>query len=349
MTHARLPESVQTLYAELLDQLRSADAEDAVAGLRGTFVSKAIRERTYWYLQVSEGESKRQIYLGAETPELLSRIEVSRAGATDRVLDGSRRRELVAMLAAGGMIRESAAIAVVVRVLGDAGVFRAGGVLVGTQAFTCIANMLGVVFDRQTMRTADIDVAHDTSIPLGIDEAEDDALLKKLRAEEPRFVAVPAFDARQASTSFRVRGRDLRVDFLTPARKGLGVSRPVLLRHLGIAAQPLEGLGFLIDEHLLAAFVGGSGVLVNVPSPGRFALHKLWVASVRPASETAKRRKDLRQAEQVLSVLLEDRPGDVTKAWQALTSSMRKGIRSSLPAIDSEVRAGVRDAALSRR
>ena len=29
---ARLPESVQSLYAELLDQLRAADAGDAVGG-----------------------------------------------------------------------------------------------------------------------------------------------------------------------------------------------------------------------------------------------------------------------------------------------------------------------------
>jgi hypothetical protein len=347
--HARLPEAVQTLYAELLDQLRAADAEQAVDGVAGTFVSKVIRDRTYWYLQVSEGGKKRQVYLGAETPELLETIAMRRAGTADRALDSVRRRELIAMLAAGGMIRESAAIAVVMRILGDAGVFRAGGVLVGTQAFTCMANMLGVIFDRQTMRTADVDVAHDASIPLGISEAPENAMLEKLRVEEPRFVAVPPIDAHAPSTSFRVRGRDLRVDFLTPARKDLSASRPILLRHLGVAAQPLEGLGFLIAEHVQSAFVGGSGVLVNVPSPSRFALHKLWVASVRPVSEAAKRRKDLRQAEQILSVLLEDRPGDITRAWQALPQRMRKSTRASLTRIDSEIAAAVQDAALSRR
>lgn len=39
----RLSESVQTLYAELLDQLRAADA-DAIAGnFQGSLVSKEIR------------------------------------------------------------------------------------------------------------------------------------------------------------------------------------------------------------------------------------------------------------------------------------------------------------------
>src|SRR5258708_8145836 len=110
MAFDRLPESVQTLYAELLDQLRAADAEAAVLGLKGTFVSKTIRGRTYWYLQRSEGESKKQIYLGAETPALLRKIELSKADAEGNGLDESRRRDLVAMLAAGGKARGAAAV-----------------------------------------------------------------------------------------------------------------------------------------------------------------------------------------------------------------------------------------------
>ena len=344
MAFDRLPESVQTLYAELLDQLRAADAEAAVLGLKGTFVSKTIRGRTYWYLQRSEGESKKQIYLGAETPALLRKIELSKANAEGNGLDEARRRDLVAMVAAGGMARESAAISTVMRVLSDAGVFRFGGVLVGTQAFTCLANLLGVVFEQQTMRTADIDVAQDDSIALGLPAAGDGALLQRLRAEEPRFVAVPGFDAGDASTSFRVRGRDLRVDFLIPAGRGKASRRPVFLPHLGMSAQPLEGLGYLIEDHIDAAFLGGSGVRVNVPQPARFALHKLWVASERPASETAKQRKDLRQAEGLLSVLLADRPGDLTEAWHALRPGMRGAIRGSLVAVDAEVNRRVREA-----
>lgn len=349
MIHSRHTEAVQTLYAELLDQVRAADAEAAIVGLKGTFVSKSIGGRTYWYLQRSEGESKKQVYLGRESPELLRKIELSKADAAESAPDESRRRDLVAMLTAGGMPRESAAVSTVMRVLSDAGVFRSGGVLVGTQAFSCMANLMGVLFDRQTMRTADVDVAHDISIKLGIDGVEGGGLLNKLRAEEPRFVAVPGFDRGEASTSFRVRGRDLRVDFLVPAARGARARHPVLLPHLGISAQPLEGLGFLIDGHIDAAFLGGSGVHVNVPTPARFALHKLWVASVRPASEAAKARKDVRQAEQILAVLLEDRPGDIAAAWRDLRPSMRKGIRSSLSRMAPEIREGVQDPALSRR
>jgi hypothetical protein len=336
----RLPESVQTLYAELLDQLRTADAEMAVAGVKGTFVSKVIRGRTYWYEQRSEGAAKRQIYLGRESPELLAQMEST---STQRVLAGGderRRRELVTMLEAGGMFRESAAIGVVLRVLSGASVFRAGGVLVGTQAFTCIANMLGVAFEKESLRTADVDVAHDTSIPLGLSALPDLAMLARLRAQDPAFFEVPGIDSREPSTSFKVRGRDLRVDFLTSADKRSRSTKPVYLRHLRVAAQPLYGLDYVIESSVDAAVIVGSGVRVNVPTPARFAFHKLWVSTERPASEAAKARKDLRQAEQLLDVLVADRPGDLTSAWAALQSrrSLLRGARSALRKIAPSVR-----------
>jgi hypothetical protein len=333
----RLPESVQTLYAELLDQVRAADAEAALGGVRGSFVSKEIRGHTYWYLQKSEGARKRQIYIGRETPELLERIRNAAQHRSSAALDENHRRELVAMLAAGGMARDSAATAMVLRVLAEANVFRAGGVLVGTQAFRCLANMLGVAFEKESLRTADIDVAHDTAIPVVLDEAPAESdLLSRLRVADRAFFAVPGFPSREASTSFKVRGRDLSVDFLTPDRSRGKSSKPVLLRHLGIAAHPLYGLDFLIDEAVDAAVIGSSGIRVNVPSPGRFALHKLWVASVRSPSEAVKSRKDLRQGAQILEVLAGDRPEDITAAYEALAHRPRmlRSVRARLQSLD---------------
>ena len=334
----RLSESVQTLYAELLDQLRIADAELAVGAHSGSFVSKTIRGRTYWYLQKSEGASKRQIYLGAESPEILAQVESRSDTRRLTVEDEKRRRELVSMLAAGGMHRESAAIGTVLRVLSEAGVFRAGGILVGTQAFTSIANLLGVSFEKQSMRTADIDVAHDTSIALGLDVADPD-LLRRLRDAEPAFFAVPGLDAREPSTSFKVRGRDLRVDFLTPAR-GKHKREPIPLPHLGIAAQPLEGLDYLIEDCIDAAILAANGIRALVPTPARFAFHKLWVSTQRTASEAAKSRKDVRQAAQILEVILEDRPDDAEKAWTALIhhKGMQRPVRRAIGTLDEALR-----------
>lgn len=339
VAYTRLPESVVTLYAELLDQLRTADAEAAVGELRGPFVSKEIRGRTYWYAQRSEGAAKRQIYLGPESPALLARIEAATTQRAEATSDERRRRELVTMLAAGGMFRESAAIGVVLRVLANGSVFRAGGVLVGTQAFTCIANMLGVAFEKESLRTQDVDVAQDTSIPLGVVEPPDVEMLERLRAENPAFFAVPGIDSREPSTSFKVRGRDLRVDFLTPAVHGTKSRKPVYLPHLRVAAQPLAELDYLLESSVDAAVVVGSGVRVNVPSPARFALHKLWLSNERSAAEAAKSRKDRRQAQQLIEVLVDERPDDVASAWRMLRSrkNLLAGTTSALARIDRSV------------
>lgn len=173
--------------------------------------------------------------------------------------------------------------------------------------------MLGVSFEKGSMRTADVDVAHHMSIPLGLAEPPVD-MLERLRVGDPAFFAVPGIDSREPSTSFKVRGRDLRVDFLTPARGRDSSTKPVYLPHLRVAAQPVHGLDYVIEDSVDAAVIAGSGIRVNVPTLARFAFHKLWLAGVRPASEAAKSKKDLRQAEQILDVLIDDRPGDVTSA-----------------------------------
>lgn len=344
MTLQRLPEATITLYGELLDQVRSA----AVIPRSGSFVSKTIGGTTYWYVQRVDGGRKRQIYIGGETPALLARIEGAEEARSMAADDERRRRELVTMLSAGGMATESAAIGSVLTALDDAGLFRAGAVLVGTQAFGSIANMLGVRLDAQSLRTADVDVRH-PAITIGVAETRTD-LLEDLRASDPRFVAVPELNPAHASTSFKVRGRDLRVDLMTPGRDG---SKPRFLPHINAAALPLPGLDYLIAEPVAGVVLSGSAILVQVPSPARFALHKIWVSQRRNVSEQGKARKDLRQASQVLEVLLEDRPGDVAAAWSALKPAMLKLVRRGAATLDGEVRArlgdAAQDAALSRR
>jgi hypothetical protein len=85
-----------------------------------------------------------------------------------------------------------------------------------------------------------------------------------------------------------------------------------------VAAQPLPVLDFLIEAPERGAIVDGTPVLVNVPAPARFALHKLAVARSRPLAGQTKADKDLLQAGALLEVLFDDRPGDVDLAWQAL-------------------------------
>ena len=214
-------------------------------------------------------------------------------------------------------------------------VFRLGGVLVGTHAFVCYANMLGVRFEGETLRTADIDVAENAKISVAVAREGSLDILDRLKSIEPRFSAVPELNPRDPSTARKVRGSDLRVDFLTTTRRGV-TTRPVPLPHLNVAAQPLEGLDYLIEKTARAVVVGGGGILVNVPLPARYAFHKLWVAKKnRPVTEQTKARKDQAQARQVIEVLLADRPDDVQEAVVALQSrpKMWKRVHKEIDAL----------------
>jgi hypothetical protein len=342
--YQRLPESVQTLYSELFEQTVHAQADAAAAGSsQGTFVSKTVKGGTYWYLQRMEGDRKRQHYLGRESPALLAWMEEVRQARARSAADEAQRAKLASMLAAGGAATESAPVIKVLSLLADSGVFRMGGVLVGTQAFATYGNMLGVRFEKQSLRTQDVDVAQDRAIGIALSQEASPVNVEQSLAQSGLgFFPVPGLDPRLPSTSFKIRGRDLRVDFLTPMI-GPESTKPVFLPALGVSAHPLRFLHYLIKGPAQAVIVGGSGILVNVPDPARFAFHKLWISGKRPVSEQAKALKDLRQAGDLLEVLLEDRPGDLPPAWEdvAHNPSVVKTIRRMMGRLSPELQEGL--------
>lgn len=341
MPHQRLPESTQTLYAELLEQAIHAEAEAAaVGGPQGSFVAKTVRGGTYWYLQRTEGDRRRQLYLGRESPALLAWMEEVRQARARMAPDATQRARLSTMLRAGGATVESAAMVKVLGLLAGSGVFRLGGVLVGTQAFSTYGNMMGVSFERQALRTQDVDIAQDRSVGIALSrEAGALDVPATLTGSGLGFFPVPGLDPRQPSTSFKIRGRELRVDFLTPFQGG-ETEDPVFLPALGVSAHPLRLLDYLLEQTAQAVVLGGPGILVNVPDPARFALHKLWIASRRPVSEQVKATKDRRQATDLLDVLLEDRPADLTAAWEGLRSrpAAAEQVRTAVGRLPAELR-----------
>jgi hypothetical protein len=265
MAFERLPETTQTLYAELREQAIHAEAEAAMVGgaAHGTFVSKTIKGGTYWYLQRQEGDRKRQHYLGKESQELLAWMDEVRKLRERTAVDEAQRARLSSMLAAGGAAAESAAAGKVLQLLADSGVFRMGGVLVGTQAFAVYGNMLGVRFDRQSLRTQDVDLAQDRAIGIALSqETEPVDVERSLTGSGMGFFPVPSLDPRRPSTSFKIRGREMRVDFLTPMT-GPDRTEPVFLPSLGVAAHPLRFLDYLIEDPVQAVVVSGPGILVN--------------------------------------------------------------------------------------
>ncbi len=307
-----LPESTRLLYAQLLTEC----AQNATPGRRGlSFVSKRIRGGRHWYLQITVGSAKTQHYLGSDSEELRQTIDREKASWMRAEPDIDHRRKLVSMLISGDAYTAGADETRVLELLERAGVFLAGGVLVGSHAFAIYGNMLGVRWEREAARTQDVDIARDYRIDIGI--ADRKVSLRQTLADSGMgFFEVPALDRKSPSTRFKIRGKQLSVDVLTPMLGKIS-SKPVHLAALDVYAEPVRFLDYVLGDTQPAVVVARAGVLVNVPTPARYALHKLVIAQRRVAAMHTKTLKDIRQAELLLSVLLEDRPGDVTRAWRA--------------------------------
>ncbi|MEO1370032.1 MAG: GSU2403 family nucleotidyltransferase fold protein [Acidobacteriota bacterium] len=242
------------------------------------------------------------------------------------------------MLAQGGATTLGAALFRVVEVLADAGVFRLGGVLVGTHAFGPYGNMLGIRWARSMLRTHDI--AQDPVVGVGLqgDAGPSDVPAAPVHSKLG-FFGIPTLDPRQPSASFKIRGQELRVDFLTPL---VGPPRPgsVHLSSLRVSAQPLRLLDYLIEKPVQALILGRRrALLVNVPDPARFALHKLWTSGRRAASFHAKAVKDLVQASALLEFLAAERTVDVERAWEDVghRPKVRQDIRRAVDGADDGV------------
>jgi hypothetical protein len=315
---APLPDVTQTLYAELLERLLAESARRSVGKAPGTFTTKTLNGGDYVYFQYSEpGGKYRQLYLGKKGPVLERMIERFKRERGDAAKESGDLERLTAQALAGGGWAMGARPARVLKAFADAGVFDAGAVLVGTHAFGVLGNLLGVRWTGAHLRTADVDVAA-VSLAASPERERADAE-KALKRLEMGFIPVPGLDPRHPSTSFKVRGESLRVDFLAPGKEG----PPVALPGLSTSAQPLPYMDYLIENPEKAAVLDSGGFLVLVPSPARFALHKVIVSTARPASQETKAAKDLAQAAQMLEHLAEARPGDLRLAFSALNKAWR--------------------------
>jgi hypothetical protein len=326
---AALPLETQTLYAELLEHLVGVRAQRSIGGLTGSFAEKAIKGDKYLYWQASQpGGRTRQFYLGRRTPALERVVRRLERQQESIAPDLERVQRLAAQLRAGGANVADHASARVVRALAESGLFDAGAVLVGTHAFAVLGNVLGVRWESGSLRTQDVDVAgtRDVDIDVAVPDVEAD-VPSVLEGLQMGFLPVPPLDPKQPSTSFKIRGQALRVDLLCPKRGT--ADHPVLIRRFGAAAQPLVYLDYVLEQPERALFIDGGAAMVNVPTPARFAFHKLLVAPLRPAAFQTKSEKDVMQAAQVLDVIVDARPGDLGPAWDALRGSGKNAARAA--------------------
>ncbi len=334
-----LPNSLAVQYNELLQNCVHPISD----GSNLSFKSKKIRGKKYQYLYISIGSTRREHYLGEETTELLDKIEDEKEKWNSDTDDRELRSRLVGMLVGGGMMALGKDEGKVISLLERSGVFLAGAALAGTMAFRAYANMLAVTWP-DSAGTQDIDIAADNHYALALPRKKIN-LGQLILDSGLGFFEVPALRRGQPSTAFKIRNRELIVDVLAPM-KGRESARPVHLEEFGTHASPLRHLDYLLQEVQPVVLLYEHGIMVNVPTPGRFALHKCVISQKRPAALAGKAMKDRRQAEQILAVLLQDRPTDISLAYEAAKTqgdSFLKSIDSGLDLIDSDVATSVRE------
>jgi hypothetical protein len=335
-----LPNSLSVQYSELLQNCVQPISD----GSNLSFKYKKINNKRYWYLYMSVGSTRREHYLGEETAELLDRIDEEKALWESNSDDRELRQRLVNMLIGGGMIAIGRDEGKVISLLERNGVFLAGAVLVGTTAFRAYANMLGVSWASGT-GTQDVDVAADNHYSLALPRPRAQINLGQTILDSGMgFFAVPALNRKQPSTSFKIRGRDFIVDVLAPM-KGRETTRPVHLTDFNTHASPLRDLEYLLQDVQPTVLLYEHGIMINVPAPGRFAIHKCAISQRRPAALAAKSSKDLSQAEQLFQVLLENRPSDIALAYEAAIAHgevFTKRFEDALDLVDDKIADDVR-------
>jgi hypothetical protein len=331
------PLALQTAYADLLDRAAAAAFSDAFPE-DGVFTPKTQRGRRYWYFQIPTKDGRKQRYVGPETPELLERI----AHHKEARLDQRDRQALVSTLVRAAYLpRPTPEIGNILDALARAGVFRLRGVLVGTVAYQTYSAMLGTRLPAAALQTGDVDVAQFADVSDAIKDGVP-PMLEVLRQVDKSFRPVPHLRDANVVTSYKA-ARGFRVDFLTPNR-GAESDAPKALPALSTHAQQLRFLDYLIHDPVPAVVLHGNGVYVLVPSPHRYAIHKLIVAHRRHQA-TAKVDKDIQQAEALLDVLIRKRGPELKAAWREAHDRGRSW-QQLLGAGLGSIRPEIRDAAL---
>lgn len=311
-------------HAAYHDLLRSLKDEQA-SEIKGTPRLELRNGRRYWYDMFRVGSEVRKRYLGEDTPEMADRISRHQTLADDRAARDADRLRMVRILRAEGFQLCDTATGSMLTALAKAGTFRLGGTIVGTHAFRLYEGELGVRFRlSDTMQTGDIDIAQFERLSLAVQDKVETPLQDSFRQLD--FAPLPTTFGAAVWRWKQTRSNSM-VEFLTPSFRPEEDIRP--LTALGVSAQSLHYLNYLIAEPIKAAVLYRSGVLVQIPQPERFAIHKLIVADRRRAGpDQIKSIKDRAQSAFLIRALAQDRPEELREAYEvALASGPRWGER----------------------
>jgi len=303
------------MYADLAQGFEFIDAE------AGSVTTRRIKGQSYLYVTSKDGATRRQRSIGlASDPDARSQAQRIRAAAAR----ARHMRTLVSTLKSKARIASpTLAMGRVLEVIANAGLFKRGVTLVGTAAFQTYPCVLGHYLESSAFTTNDVDLNLVQFLP-GAHEEDIEVILRRADATfRPRWHPEDRLPKMFAADD------GLRVDMLTRLRRS---ETSVEVAQIGCSAVALSFQDYLAQETIEAVALYGKGVLVRVPAPARFAVHKLILAQRR--KERSKRVKDLRQAQDIIDIMSAT---DEDTLHDALDSARRRG-KAWRSAIDASLK-----------
>lgn len=311
--YSSLSAAAQTLFADIVQPARQFDLERSVADLPGGFTKKTVRGNVYWYYQVKTPDGKPlQLYVGPESDETRALVD-GRQESGPRVRGHAHLTRLCRSALELGCAGIAPTHARILSRLSDHGFFHAGGVLIGTHAFIAYQNHLGVQWSGAT-RTLDIDFAHpgrniSIAMPGGLRVDTRKAI------DSLKMGFVPNVSQ---TTYTKTDEPDLQLDFVTV--RGRGKDRPIEVPELNVTLQPLKFMEYALEDTMHGVLLTRQGPLVvHLPRPQRYALHKLIVFGERAGELRTKASKDLDQSACLISYFLDQQDDDLVQAWRDLS------------------------------
>jgi hypothetical protein len=306
-----------TLYADLMQNV------GVLATRPGSIATKSIKKRKYVYVTTKDGSARLEKYLGAaDDPHVIEQTKLIKQAAEQAKL----LRNTVTLLKQARIPAPTLVQGRILEVIANAGLFKNGMTLVGTVAYQTYACAVGYHLGAAAYATNDIDLS--VAEFVAADPQEDiNSILKRA---DPSFK--PHWLAEDKLPRI-FKSKDFQVDVLT--RYGRGRKSPILYESLGCSAAALSFQEYPAEDTMEIVALYGTGVVVRVPTPLRYAVHKLIVAQQRKQSDLGKKQKDLRQAKELLDVFLEtdenalqdclDEARDRGRSWKtAINASLKE-------------------------
>lgn len=311
--------SLHTAYAQAKELALAQRAVPLLTAGSIQFERRSGGEFVYRYRYDASGKRVTE-YLGAVSDDATA---AKLAQAKQEIDDQAAIADYSRKLRRIGFYGADNSTLVTVASLFNAGVFGGGGVLVGTHAYGVILNELGVSASPMAM-TEDVDVARAARIELAA--LPDDGLLGLLKQTGLPFHEVPTLKRGGPSTSFKVRGRKLKVDLLMPTRGKPYV--PIAVAELGAHAMGLPYLDYLLKDTVTSVLMGRDRMVpVTVPHAGWYCLHKLALYALRTGADNPKREKDVLQAAVLAQALAQKNDFLLTEAIEGMDSKLKTKVR----------------------